>query len=187
MAVNELDLTVVGWVGNEPTVYRGDEGQVPFAKFRLASTPRVYDRERDRYVDADTNWFTVKVFRQLAQNVAESLRRGDPVVVHGRLRLEDWVASDGSTRTTAELTADSVGHDLARGTSRFSRTVHEARAASGDGSGDGAGDAGGGGEDGGGPGAAGAQERVRSITPFDVSGAVELPDDVEGVAVAVGA
>jgi single-strand DNA-binding protein len=184
MAVNELDLTVVGWVGNEPTVYRGDEGQVPFTKFRLASTPRIYDRERDRYVDADTNWFTVKVFRQLAQNVAESLRRGDPVVVHGRLRLEDWVASDGSTRTTAELTADSVGHDLARGTTRFSRPVHETRS----GPGDGTGDSGGRGEDGDGPGSAtGGQDGVRSIAPFDVSGAVELPDAAEGVAVAVGA
>ncbi|WP_282945922.1 single-stranded DNA-binding protein [Cellulomonas endometrii] len=189
MAVNEVDLTVVGWVGNEPTVYRGDEGQVPFTKFRLASTPRVYDRERDMYVDADTSWFTVKVFRQLAQNVAESLRRGDPVVVHGRLRLEDWVAPDGHTRTTAELTADSVGHDLARGTSRFSRTVHEVRNGSGGGDGaDGGASDGdgteGGGRDGGRPADAGARARqsgVRPVVPFDVSGAVELPEDAEAL------
>jgi single-strand DNA-binding protein len=124
MAVNELTVTVVGWVGSDPVRYTGDDGQVPFTKFRVASTPRVYDRDQDGYVDADTSWFTVKTFRHLALNVAESVRRGEPVVVHGRLRLVDWVAPDGRPRTTAELTADAVGHDLSRGTTRFMRTVH---------------------------------------------------------------
>jgi len=123
MAVNELTVTVVGWVGSDPVRYTGEDGQVPFTKFRVASTPRVYDRDQDGYVDADTSWFTVKTFRHLALNVAESVRRGEPVVVHGRLRLVDWVAPDGRPRTTAELTADAVGHDLSRGTTRFMRTV----------------------------------------------------------------
>ncbi|MBD3780008.1 MAG: single-stranded DNA-binding protein [Micrococcales bacterium] len=167
MAVNELSLTVVGWVGNEPTLYLGEDGQVPFTKFRLGSTPRLYDREQDAYVDAATSWFTVKAFRHLAQNVAASIRRGDPVVVTGRVRLVDWVAPDGHTRTTAELTADTVGHDLTRGTTRFARTVHEQRGGPGDASG-------------------GAADRTdgehagavaRGAGPVDVSGAVVLDDE----------
>lgn len=166
MAVNELTVTVVGWVGSDPVRYLGDDGQVPFTKFRLASTPRVYDRDQDGYVDADTSWFTVKTFRHLALNVADAVRRGEPVVVHGRLRLVDWVAPDGRPRTTAELTADAVGHDLSRGTTRFTRTVHAAQATGGGGAGGPAAD---------GEGGAGSAERV--ATPVDVSGAVELPDD----------
>lgn len=131
MAVNELSLTVVGWVGSEPTLHVNDEGRVPFTKFRLASTPRVYDREQDAYVDAPTNWFTVKAFRSLASNVAASVSRGDPVVVHGRLRLDDWTSPEGHTRTTAELVAEAVGHDLGRGRTDFMRTVHDGSRAAG--------------------------------------------------------
>lgn len=168
MAVNELTVTVVGWVGSDPVRYLGDDGQVPFTKFRLASTPRVYDRDQDGYVDADTSWFTVKTFRHLALNVADAVRRGEPVVVHGRLRLVDWVAPDGRPRTTAELTADAVGHDLSRGITRFTRTVHAAQAT------------GGGGDGAGGPAAddeGGAGAAASEVTPVDVSRAVELPDD----------
>jgi len=162
MAVNELTVTVVGWVGSDPVCYR-DDGQVPFTKFRVASTPRVYDRDQDGYVDADTSWFTVKAFRHLALNVAEAVRRGEPVVVHGRLRLVDWVTPDGQPRTTAELTADSVGHDLARGTTRFTRTVHGPRTAGAE------------------PGGGGSDAEAGASRPrggvVDVTGAVELPDD----------
>ncbi|WP_454051610.1 single-stranded DNA-binding protein [Cellulomonas sp. Marseille-Q8402] len=170
MAVNELAVTVVGLVGSDPTCYRGDEGQVPFTRFRLASTPRVYDREQDAYVDGGTSWFTVKAFRQLALNVAECVRRGEPVLVHGRLRLVDWVTPEGQHRTTGEITADSVGYDMNRGTSRFTRTVHgpgagaapaTGAAPGGDGAGPGEGSAGQGG-------------------PVDLTGAVVLEDDDPG-------
>ena len=166
MAVNELDVTVVGWVGNVPLYHQGEGGQVAFTRFRLASTPRVYDRARDAYVDGVTSWFTVKAFRHLAVHVAESLRRGDPVLVHGRLAMVEWTAPDGSTRTTAEITADSVGHDLARGSTRFKRTVREGRPE--DGEGPGAGVAGVGGE--GGP----------APVPVDLTGVVVLEDDPAG-------
>lgn len=180
MAVNELTVTVVGWVGSDPVRYLGEDGQVPFTKFRLASTPRVYDRDQDGYVDADTSWFTVKTFRQLALNVADAVRRGEPVVVHGRLRLVDWVSPDGRPRTTAELTADAVGHDLSRGTTRFTRTVHVTRGpgAGGGGPEGGAGQEGGADVLGAGPGdGAGDAERAAERAPLDVSGALELPED----------
>jgi single-strand DNA-binding protein len=183
MAVNELTVTVVGWVGSDPVQYLGDDGHVPFTKFRLASTPRVYDRDQDGYVDADTSWFTVKTFRHLALNVAEAVRRGEPVVVHGRLRLVDWATPDGRSRTTAELTADAVGHDLSRGTTRFTRTVHVARGPGGagdDGDADVAGDGGAGAADAGAPGGRGTGAGGTGAgepAPVDLSRAVELPDD----------
>lgn len=168
MAVNELSLTVVGWVGSEPTLHVNDEGRVPFTKFRLASTPRVYDREQDAYVDAPTNWFTVKAFRSLASNVAASVRRGDPVVVHGRLRLDDWTSPEGHTRTTAELVAEAIGHDLGRGRTDFMRTVHEPGRTAGPGAGAGAAE----GEDG-----AATGEALRLTAPVDLSGATVLDDE----------
>lgn len=182
MAVNEIGVTVVGWAGNEPTLYLREDGQVPFAKFRLASTPRVYDRAQDAFVDGPTSWFTVKAFRTLARNITASIRRGDPLVVHGRVRLVDWVAPDGHTRTTAELTAESVGHDLTRGTTQFMRTVHEGRATDGSGRGAPGPDSS--------TGAAGPEEapgqagddgegRLRVAGPVDLSGSLVLPDDPE--------
>lgn len=182
MAVNEIGLTVVGWAGNEPTLYLREDGQVPFAKFRLASTPRVYDRAQDAFVDGPTSWFTVKAFRALAQNITASIRRGDPLVVHGRVRLVDWVTPDGHTRTTAELTAESVGHDLTRGTTRFMRTVHEGRPADASAPGQGGpGGPGGGPGSPGSPGAvvAGQTELLHVAGPVDLSGALVLPDDPE--------
>lgn len=161
MAVNELSVTVIGLVGSDPVCYRGADGQVPFTRFRVASTPRVYDREHDAYVDGGTSWFTVKAFRQLALNVAECVRRGEPVVVHGRLRLVDWATPEGQQRTTGEITAESVGYDMNRGTARFTRTVH------GPPSGDAAATAAGG------PG--GAADAL-----VDVSGATVLEDDDPG-------
>jgi single-strand DNA-binding protein len=173
MAVNELSLTVVGWVGSEPTLHVNDEGRVPFTKFRLASTPRVYDREQDAYVDAPTNWFTVKAFRSLASNVAASVRRGDPVVVHGRLRLDDWTSPEGHTRTTAELVAEAVGHDLGRGRTDFMRTVHDGGQAGSHAAG-----AAGGAADGRAADAeAAAGEGLRLAAPVDLSGATVLDDE----------
>lgn len=175
MAVNELGVTVVGLVGSDPTCYRGDEGQVPFTRFRLASTPRVYDREQDAYVDGGTSWFTVKTFRQLALNVAECVRRGEPVLVHGRLRLVDWVTPEGQHRTTGEITADSVGYDMNRGTSRFTRTVHGPQPGPQDAAQAGGADAG--------PAPAGPAGPAAD-GPVDLSGAVVLEDDDPGDRVA---
>lgn len=163
MAVNDTDITVVGWVGSDPLHVTGDEGQVPFTRFRLACTPRVYDREHDTFVDGRTSWYTVKAFRQLARHISESLRRGDPVLVHGRLAMADWVAADGTTRTSAEITADAAGHDLSRGMTRFTRAVHEPRA--------GAEQAG----TGTGPGERRADDGGAPL--LDITGATELADD----------
>ena len=113
MSTNELTMTLVGWVATEPRQYTG-AGTTPFASFRMASTRRYFDRAQNTWVDGRTEWFTVKAWRQQALNVAASLRKGDPVLVHGRLGTEEWTAPEG-TRTSLVLEALAIGPDLTFG------------------------------------------------------------------------
>ena len=113
------NITVTGVVGGDPRVHLTNQG-LPITSFRLASTRRFFDREKGTWENGETNWYTVSTFRQLAKNAAVSIRRGDRVVVHGRLRLRAW--ESGEKRGTAiEIDADSVGHDLAWGTTSLTR------------------------------------------------------------------
>ncbi|MCG2624676.1 single-stranded DNA-binding protein [Arthrobacter sp. I2-34] len=98
-------------------------GGHPAANFRLASTERRRDNETQQWVDRSTNWYTVKAFRHLAQNIGSSLRKGDRVVVTGKLQLRQWTGDDGRSRTNPEIVADSVGHDLKWGTAKFARST----------------------------------------------------------------
>lgn len=116
--MNETYVTLRGWLGADVR-YR-QAGDSPVAEFRLGVTPRYYDKQRSDWVDGSTQWYTVKAWRQLADNCRDSLRRADPVVVHGRLGQSSWV-KDGIERTALEVTAVSVGHDLSLGTSQFRR------------------------------------------------------------------
>lgn len=131
MSTNELILTLVGWVATEPKKYVG-AGTAPFTSFRMASTRRYYDRAAGAWVDGRTEWFTVKAWRQQALNVAASLRKSDPVIVHGRLVTEEWTGADGP-RVTFVLEATAIGPDLTFGETRFVRTVHLAAGGQADG------------------------------------------------------
>ena len=91
------------------------------ASFRVASTPRRYQRTTDSWEDGDTQWYSVNAWRALAENCDRSLRRGDPVVVHGKLSAHVWTNKAGLEVTTFEVEAAFVGHDLNRGTSAFER------------------------------------------------------------------
>lgn len=117
--MNESVITVQGWLGSDVTLRRA--GDVPVASFRLACTPRRFNRRTENWSDGTTQWFTVNVWRQLAENCAASLHRGDPVVVQGRLDLRVWVNADNVEVTGFEIDATHLGHDLARGTSEFTR------------------------------------------------------------------
>ncbi|MFE7190609.1 single-stranded DNA-binding protein [Kitasatospora sp. NPDC057541] len=116
--MNETQVTVIGNVATEVT-YAQTPGGVPVANFRLASTERRYDRTRDGWVDGETQWVTVTAWRALAGHLLDSLVKGDPVVVSGRLRVREWAEGEAK-RSRVEIDARSVGHDLSRGTARFS-------------------------------------------------------------------
>jgi single-strand DNA-binding protein len=114
-------VTLHGWLGNDVQVRQAGDAQV--ASFRLACTPRRYQRRSDSWVDGATQWYSVDAWRALGENCRDSLRRGDPVVVHGRLDVQVWINNAGVEVTTLVVEATSVGHDLSRGVSRFTKTV----------------------------------------------------------------
>ncbi|MEV6486186.1 single-stranded DNA-binding protein [Streptomyces sp. NPDC051576] len=117
--MNETMVCVVGNVATQP-MYR-DLAAGPSARFRLAVTSRYWDREKSTWTDGHTNFFTVWANRQLATNVAASVSVGDPVVVQGRLKVRTEAREGQPNRSSADIDAVSIGHDLARGTSAFRR------------------------------------------------------------------
>ena len=117
--MNETFVTLTGWLGGDVTVR--EAGGVPVAHFRVATTPRRYVRKTDSWEDGDTQWYAVNAWRALAENCERSLRRGEPVVVHGKLSVSVWTNKAGLEVTTFEVEAAFVGHDLNRGTSAFQR------------------------------------------------------------------
>jgi single-strand DNA-binding protein len=121
--MNDSTVTFQGWLGGDVRL-RSAAG-VPVASFRVASTPRRFHRASNTWSDGPTQWFTVTVWRGLAEHCADSLRRGDPVVVHGRLSQSTWVNSDNVECSTLEVEAAFVGHDLNRGRTRFENTQRE--------------------------------------------------------------
>jgi len=114
-------ISVSGLVATTPRHVVTPDG-LPITSFRLASAQRRFDRGQQRWIDAETNWFTVTAFRQLAINSSQSVSKGDRVVITGRLRVRDWDNGERSG-TSVEIEADGLGHDLSWGTSEFVRTV----------------------------------------------------------------
>ncbi len=117
-------IFLTGVVATSPRHVTTNEG-LAITSFRLASSQRRYDRALSKWVDGETNWFTVSSFRNLATNAAGSVVKGDRVVVTGRLRVRDWENSDRSG-TNVEIEADALGHDLTWGTSVYTRHVSAA-------------------------------------------------------------
>lgn len=118
--INETTVTMVGNLVEDPK-QRTTESGIDLAVFRLASTARKFDAQTGRHVDAGSLFLSVTCWRTLAGNVAASLRKGDPVVVTGRLFTRSY-EKDGQTRSVVEMEAHAIGPDLARGTAVFRRT-----------------------------------------------------------------
>lgn len=119
--MTETVVTLQGWLGSDVTLRRAGEASV--ASFRLASQPRRWSRRTESWVDGETQWYTVSAWRTLAEHAAASLRRGDPVVLHGRLSTRAWTNAAGVEMSSVEVEALLLGHDLARGTSAFTRAI----------------------------------------------------------------
>lgn len=117
--MNETNVTVVGNLVDDPRL-RTTETGVDVAGFRVASTTRRWDRATGRWSDGGSLFLSVTCWRGLAGNAAASLRKGDPVVVTGRLSTRTY-EKDGQSRSTCELEALAIGPDLARGIAVFRR------------------------------------------------------------------
>ncbi len=114
-------ISVAGLVATTPRHLVTQDG-LPITSFRLASSQRRFDRSQNKWIDGETNWFTVTGFRQLAINSSTSVSKGDRILVAGKLRVRDW---DNGERagTSVEIEAESIGHDLSWGSAVFTRTV----------------------------------------------------------------
>lgn len=114
-------ISVTGLVATTPRHLVTAEG-LPITSFRLASSTRRFDRTQNKWVDGETNWYTITAFKQLGINSAGSVNKGDRIMVQGVLRIRDW---DNGERagTSVEVEASAMGHDLSWGSSVFTRTV----------------------------------------------------------------
>ena len=126
--MNDTFVTFHGWAGSH--VRHRTAGDVSVATVRVAVTPRL--KKGGDWVDGETTWYTVTAWRTLADHLRDSVRKGDPVIVHGRLRSESWKAEDGGTNTDLHVEASLVGHDLTRGRSFFVRTPRPERSQAGE-------------------------------------------------------
>lgn len=118
--MHDVLLTLVGNVVSDPQE-RITEGGSVVSNFRIAINPRKYDKFANRWVDGDSMFFNVICWRTLASNVTQSITKGDPVIVQGKLRIRRW-ESDERTGTAVEIDAVHIGHDLTRGVANFTRT-----------------------------------------------------------------
>ncbi|MFG3202346.1 single-stranded DNA-binding protein [Streptomyces sp. NPDC048192] len=141
----ETVITVIGNLVDDPELRFTPSGAA-VAKFRVASTPRTFDRQTNEWKDGESLFLTCSVWRQAAENVAESLQRGMRVIVQGRLKQRSYEDREGVKRTVYELDVEEVGPSLRNATAKVTKTAGGARGGQG-------GYGGGGGQGGGGWGA----------------------------------
>lgn len=114
-------INVVGTIATDPRLVTPASG-VQLCSFRLASDERRYDREQQAWVEGSTNWFGIVCFRGLAGHAHESFKKGDRVIVTGKLRVRNW-EKDDKRGTSVEVEAEAIGHDVRWGVSRFEKQV----------------------------------------------------------------
>lgn len=121
--MNDVMMTIVGNVIRDVDLRFTTNGD-PVATFRVASNTRRFDRENERWIEGDTHYLSVTCWRNMASNVANSVKKGMPVVVYGRMRSREVERPCGETSHTVryqDIEAYAVGPDLARGTAEFTR------------------------------------------------------------------
>lgn len=120
----ETVITVVGNLVDDPELRFTPSGAA-VANFRIASTPRTFDRQTNEWKDGDALFLTCSVWRQAAENVAESLQRGMRVVVQGRLKSRTYETREGEKRTVFEIEVEEVGPSLKYATAKVTRTTRQ--------------------------------------------------------------
>ena len=124
MAAGDTQITVVGNLVADPELRFTASGQ-PVATFRIASTPRIRDNATNEWKDGDSLFLTCNVWRQAAENVAESLQRGMRVIVTGRLKQRNYETKEGEKRTVYEVEVDDVGPSLRNASAKVKRAERD--------------------------------------------------------------
>jgi len=122
MAAGDTQITIAGNLVDDPELRFTPAGQ-PVARFRVASTPRFRDNATGEWKDGDSLFLTCNVWRQAAENVAESLTRGMRVIVSGRLRQRSYETKEGEKRTVYEIEVDDVGPSLRNASAKVNRVA----------------------------------------------------------------
>ncbi len=160
----ETPLTLVGNLTGDPELRFTPSGAA-VANFTVASTPRTFDRQTSEWKDGETVFMRCSIWREAAENVAESLHRGTRVVVSGRLVSRSWDTPEGEKRTVMEMQADEIGPSLKYATA----SVTKAQRGSGGGGfgGNQGGQQSGGGQQGGQGGSQGGGSNIRAVPDAD--------------------
>ena len=124
MAAGDTQITLIGNLTNDPELRFTPSGAA-VAKFTVASTPRYMDRQTNEWKDGDTLFLQCQIWRQAAENVAESLTRGMRVIVSGRLKQRSYETKEGEKRTVFEVEVDEVGPSLRNATARVTKTTRQ--------------------------------------------------------------
>jgi single-strand DNA-binding protein len=134
MAAGDTQITIAGNLVDDPELRFTPSGQ-PVARFRVASTPRFLDKNTNEWKDGDSLFLTCNVWRQAAENVAESLTRGTRVIVQGRLRQRSYETKEGEKRTVYEVEVDEVGPSLRNASAKVNKIARNGSGGPGGGGG----------------------------------------------------
>ena len=138
MAAGDVTITVIGNLTDDPELRFTPSGAA-VAKFRVASTPRFLDKQTNEWKDGEPLFLACNLWRQAAENVAESLQRGARVIVTGRLRQRSYETREGEKRTVMELEVDEIGPSLRYATAKVQKMQRSSGGGGGYGSGGGGG------------------------------------------------
>lgn len=124
--MSENSVTLVGNLTDDPELRFTAQGAA-VANFRIAVSKRIKDPQTNEWKDGDTSFFRINVWRQLAENVAESLTRGTRVVVTGTLKMRQWETQEGEKRSVVEVEATEVGPSLKWATAKIEKTSRQSQ------------------------------------------------------------
>lgn len=117
-------ITIIGNLGSDPELRFTPQG-IAVANLSVAVTPRVLNNATNEWEDGDPAWYQCTVWREMAENVAESLQRGDRVIVNGDLIQRNWEDNDGNKRSSITINVNELGHTLRFGTTKYTRVSKE--------------------------------------------------------------
>lgn len=124
MAGDEITIPVTGNLTADPEL-RFTQSGTAVANFTVASTPRIYDRQTNEWRDGETTFLKCTAWRETAENVAETLEKGTPVIVVGKLITKKFTTRDGDQRSANEIEVDAVGPNIRYGTAKFTKAARK--------------------------------------------------------------